>query len=60
MYDNVRTTEWMYDGITYLLAKGKRANLETDVSTKQSISNFLKNEHFLPPDTQHVRVRIRG
>ena len=30
---------------------GKRTNLKTVVSRKQSTPNFPKNEHFLPPDT---------
>ena len=30
---------------------GKRANLKTGVSRKQSMPYFPKNEHFLPPDT---------
>ena len=29
---------------------GKRANLKTGVTRKQSTPNFPKNEHFLPPD----------
>ena len=31
--------------------QGKRAKLQMGVSRKQSPPNFLKNEHFLPPDT---------
>ena len=30
---------------------GKRANLKTGVTRKQSTPIFAKNEHFLPPDT---------
>ena len=35
-----------------LSVRGKRANLKTGVSRKQSTSNFPKNEHFLPTDAQ--------
>ena len=35
--------------------KAKKANLKTGVSRKQSASNFLKKEHFSPPDT-HMYV----
>ena len=35
----------------------KRVNLKTGVSRKQSTANFLKNEHFLPPDT-HTNVCV--
>ena len=34
-------------------------NLKTGVSQKQSMSNFPKNEHFLPPDT-HIYVCVSG
>ena len=37
--------------------KGKRANLKTGVSRKQSTPNFPKNEHFLPPDTHISRAK---
>ena len=33
---------------------GKRANLKTDVSRKQSTPTFSKNKHFLTQDTPHV------
>ena len=35
------------------------ANLKTNVSRKQSMSNFPKNKHFLPPDT-HTYVCVSG
>ena len=46
--------------------QGKRANLKTGVSRKQSTPNFPKNKHFLPPDTdtcayqgvRHVRFVV--
>ena len=39
---------------------GKRGNLKTDVSRKQSTPKFPKNKHFLRPDTHtYVCVRIR-
>ena len=34
-------------------------NLKTNVSRKQSSPNFLKNQHFLPPDT-HTYVCVLG
>ena len=39
--------------------KCKRANLKTGVSRKQSTPKFLKNKHFLPPDT-HTYVFVLG
>ena len=36
---------------------GKRANLKTGVTRKQSTPNFPKNEHFLPLDT-HTQIRF--
>ena len=38
---------------------GKRVNLKTGVSRKQSMSNFPINEHFLPSDT-HTYVFVSG
>ena len=38
---------------------GKRANLKTGVSRKQSMPNFPINEHFLPSDT-HTHVFVSG
>ena len=37
----------------------KRANLETNLTRKQSTQNFPKNEHFLPPD-MHTYVCVSG
>ena len=37
----------------------KGANLKTDVTRKQSMPNFPKNEHFLPSDT-HTCVCVSG
>ena len=34
-------------------------NLKTGVSRKQSMPNFPKNEHFLPPDT-HTHMYVSG
>ena len=40
---------------------GKRANLKTGVTRKQTTPNFQENEHFLPPNTHtYIPVRIRG
>ena len=38
---------------------GKRANLKTGVSRKQSAPKFPKNNYFLPPDT-HTHVYVSG
>ena len=38
---------------------GKRANIKTGVSRRQSTSKFPKNKHFLPPDT-HTCVCVSG
>ena len=35
---------------TYSLVIGQRTDLKTGVLRKQITPNFLKNEHFLPPD----------
>ena len=45
--------------VLFVSKKGKRAILKTGVSRKQSTPNFLKNEHFLPPDT-HTYVCVSG
>ena len=37
---------------------GKRVNLKTGVSRKQSTPNFPKNEHFLPPDAHTYAVFV--
>ena len=34
--------------------QGKKANLKTEVTRKQSIPNFLKNEHLLPLIRTHM------
>ena len=39
--------------------EARRANFKTGVSRKQSMPNFLKNEHFLSPDT-HTYVCVSG
>ena len=38
---------------------GKSADLKTGVSRTQSMPNFLKNKHFLPPD-MHTYMCISG
>ena len=38
------------------LVENKAKNLKMGVSRKQSTPNFLKNEHFLPPDTHTYNV----
>ena len=38
-------------GVIRGCVKDKRANLKTEVTRKQSTPIFLKNKHFLPPDT---------
>ena len=38
---------------------GERANLKMNVSRKQSLSNFPKNEYFLPPHA-HMYVCVSG
>ena len=40
-----------YSGKKSRRLKGKRANLKTSVSRKESTPNFPKNEHFLTLDT---------
>ena len=43
--------------------QGKRVNLKTGVSRKQSTPNFPKNEHLVPPDThtmQITKLRYQG
>ena len=47
---------WLKTLSCYRRLWGKRANLKTNVSRKQSTPNFPKKEHFLPPDT-HTHVR---
>ena len=37
--------------------QGKRVNLKTDASRKQSTPNFPKNKHFLPPPPWYTHVR---
>ena len=39
--------------------KGRRTNFKTEVTRKQSMPNFLKNERSLPPET-HTYVSVSG
>ena len=43
----------------YVGNKGKRVNLKTMVTRKQSTPDFPKNLHSLPPDT-HASICVSG
>ena len=44
---------------TFRREKGKRANLKTGVSRKQSTPKFAKNKHFLPDIFRNVKETKR-